>query len=134
VRVNLLGPFSVTRGELSAGPWPRPERQLVLVSPGLRIGREAACEALFPALGAQSAANALSRALSMARAALSPLGDEAVGLLCADRGRIWAGNDLAVEVDQAAHEAVLHKGLAMAPGARRHELLASALGEDGALL
>ena len=70
---------------MRAGPWARPSAkrlaELVLVSPGRRIGKEAACEALFPNLGPQNAANALRKALSMAKAALSPLGEEADGLL-----------------------------------------------------
>ncbi len=51
---NLLGPFSMSRGNDSAGPWPRPGArrlcQMILVSPGRRISREAAREALFPHL------------------------------------------------------------------------------------
>ena len=43
VRATLLGPFSVSRGELRAGPWQRPSArrllQLVLVSPGRQRGR-----------------------------------------------------------------------------------------------
>ena len=106
----------------------------MLVSPGRRIGREAACEALFPNLSDGSAANALRRALSMAKAALSPLGEEAAGLLCADRGRIFVSADLVVEVDSELHSEMLRKALAMAPGAGRDELLCLALGEGGTLL
>jgi hypothetical protein len=55
VWVRLLGTFSLTLGNRAAGPWARPSArrlcELVLVSPGRRIGREAACEALFPHLG-----------------------------------------------------------------------------------
>ena len=129
-------PFSVTLGERTAGPWARPSARrlcgLVLVSPGWRIGREEACEALFPGLGPAAAANALSRALSMARTALSALGEGALGLLSTDRGRIWAGVDL--EVDYEAHEQQLRLGLSTPPGGRRDERLVLALGEEGLLL
>jgi hypothetical protein len=51
VQVSLLGPFSIKVGKRSAGPWYRPPAkrlcELVMVSPGLRIGREAARELLF---------------------------------------------------------------------------------------
>ena len=136
LRAKLLGPFSVTLGERTAGPWARPSARrlcgLVLVSPGRRIGREEACEALFPGLGPAAAANALSRALSMARTALSALGEGALGLLSTDRGRIWAGVDL--EVDFEAHEQELRLGLSTPPGGRRDERLVLALGEEGLLL
>ncbi len=67
LRANLLGPFSVTLGDKSAGPWRRPSAkrlcELVLVSSGRRIARETACEALFPNLNAAAAARRLSQAL-----------------------------------------------------------------------
>ncbi len=136
MRAKLLGPFSVTLGERTAGPWARPSArrlcELVLVSPGRRTGRGEACEALFPGLGPAAAANALSRALSMARTALSALGEGALGLLSADRGRIWAGVDL--EVDFEAHEQELRLGLSTPPGGRRDERLVLALGEEVLLL
>ena len=78
LQVKLLGPFSVSSGDESAGPWPRPVAKrlcgLVLVSAGRRVSRTAACEALFPRLGPYEAARGLSKALSMAHAALSTLG------------------------------------------------------------
>ena len=56
VRVTLLGPFTIRLGERSAGPWYRPPAkrlcELVMVSPGLRVGREVARELLFADLGA----------------------------------------------------------------------------------
>src|SRR5271156_3655662 len=89
VRARLLGPFSLQAGERTGGPWGRPNArrlcELVLVSPGRRIGNEAVCEALFPKLGASTAIPALRRTLFMARAALAPLGPNAAGLLRADR-------------------------------------------------
>jgi class 3 adenylate cyclase/DNA-binding SARP family transcriptional activator/tetratricopeptide (TPR) repeat protein len=136
VRATLLGPFSVTLGEKAAGPWVRPSArrlcELVLVSPGRRIGREAACEALFPGLGPAAAANALSKALSLARTALSSLGEAGLELLSADRGRIWASTGL--EVDFEAHEQELRSGLLLPPGPRRDQLLALGLDVKGVLL
>jgi len=77
LRANLLGPFSVRLGEMSAGPWARPNAkrlcELVMVSPGRRISREAARNELFPMLVPQKADRELSKALSLARAALSNL-------------------------------------------------------------
>lgn len=77
IRVTLLGPFTIKRGERSAGPWHRPPAkrlcELVMVSPGLRVGREVARELLIADL---APAKALSRALSLAREALSALGED----------------------------------------------------------
>ena len=118
VRVRLLGPFSVVSGGRAAGPWPRPSArrlcQLVLVSPGRRVSRDLACEELFPRLEPRAAARSLSKALSMARAALAALGEpDAPPLLEADLTHIWANP--AVEVDAPRHEQALRAGLAMAP-------------------
>ena len=79
VRVRLLGPFSVVSGGRAAGPWPRPSArrlcQLVLMSPGRRVSRDLACDELFPDLDPRAAARSVSKALSMARAALAGLGE-----------------------------------------------------------
>src|SRR5580704_16184715 len=103
VRVRLLGPFSVVSGGRAAGPWPRPSArrlcQLVLVSPGRRVSRDLACDELFPDLDPRAAARSVSKALSMARAALAGLdepgepgepGERAASLLEADLTNIWA--------------------------------------------
>ncbi|MGO9657839.1 MAG: hypothetical protein ACLP7F_05685, partial [Acidimicrobiales bacterium] len=100
VQVHLLGPFSIslggarTRTPTAIGPWPRPSAkrlcELVFVSPGHRVGREQACEALFHGLGATAAARALSKALSMARSVLGGLGHPGPELLQADLNHIWA--------------------------------------------
>lgn len=120
VRVSLLGPFTIKRGGRGAGPWYRPPAkrlcELVMVSPGLRVGRELAQEMLFADLGPSAAANALSRALSLARGALSPLGGEVRGLLQADRAHIWASPDVPLDIDLVAHEAALRTALAMERG------------------
>src|SRR5438034_10721386 len=88
IAVQLLGPFTVTSGEQAAGPWPRPTArrlcELVFVSPGRRVSRDLACEELFPGMEPRAAARALSKALSMARAALAELGEPGAALLGAD--------------------------------------------------
>src|SRR6185437_11985555 len=136
VRVRLLGPFSVVSGGRAAGPWPRPSArrlcQLVLVSPGRRVSRDLVCEELFADLDPRAAARSVSKALSMARAALSNLGEPATTLLEADLTHIWANP--AVEVDAAKHEQALRAALAKSPGHERDDLLATALAEDGELL
>jgi DNA-binding SARP family transcriptional activator len=136
VRVRLLGPFSVVSGGRAAGPWPRPSArrlcQLVLVSPGRRVSRDLACEELFPDLDPRAAARSVSKALSMARAALAGLGDPAASLLEADLTHIWASPT--AEVDAEAHEQALRAALAMGPGHERDTRLAASLAEDGELL
>src|SRR5580765_8045892 len=142
VRVRLLGPFSVTSGGRAAGPWPRPSArrlcQLVLVSPGRRVSRDLACEELFPDLDPRAAARSVSKALSMARAALAGLdepgepGERAASLLEADLTHIWASP--AVAVDATEHEQALRAALAIGPGHERDNLLVAALADDGELL
>jgi adenylate cyclase len=136
VRVRMLGPFSVSRGPRQAGPWPRPSArrlcQLVLVSPGRRVSRDLVCEELFPGLDPHAAARAVSKALSMARAALAELGEPAASLLAADLTHIWASP--AAEVDAEAAEHALRAALSMEPGQDRDGALVAALADDGELL
>ncbi len=138
LRVSILGPFTIKLGERSAGPWYRPPAkrlcELVMVSPGLRIGREVARELLFADLEPAASAKALSRALSLAREALSMLGEEVAGRLRADRAHIWFSADALVEVDMVAHEEALRLALAMEPGALRDASLSVAVAEGGVLL
>jgi class 3 adenylate cyclase len=135
-RVRLLGPFSVTVGGRTAGPWPRPSArrlcELVVMTPGRRVTRDLACEELFPGLDPRAAARSVSKALSMARGTLSELGGPAASLLGADLGHIWASP--AAEVDAEVHEGALRAALSMAPGQNRDDRLAAALAEDGELL
>lgn len=138
VAVRMLGPFTMTFGENTAGPWPRPTAkrlcELLLVSPGRRIGREAACEALFPNLSPDAASNALSKALTLARLVLSRLGAPASELLEADRTNIWVGSNCKLDVDFGPHEEALRSALHMEAGARRDEALVAALSKKGVLL
>ncbi len=138
LRANLLGPFSITLGETSAGPWARPSAkrlcELLLVSGGRRVGREVACEALFPNLGPEQAANALSKALSMVKGALAALGDPAHDLVRADRGHIWIDPECDLEVDLDIVDELLRLGLDMEQGALRDDTLARALAFPGTLL
>src|SRR5271165_5164181 len=101
MRVTLLGPFAIKLGERSAGPWYRPPAkrlcELVMVSPGLRVGREVARELLFADLAPAASANSLSRALSLAREALSTLAKEVPERLRADRAHIWFSAEAPLE-------------------------------------
>ncbi len=137
-RANLLGPFALTLGDRQAGPWTRPSArrllELVLVSRGRCIAREPACDSLFPHLGAFEAANALRKALSMGRAALSGLGTDAPDLLRADRSRIWVEQSVELEVDFEVHQKALRCALSMPPGLERDEHLVRALTLKGTLL
>jgi class 3 adenylate cyclase/tetratricopeptide (TPR) repeat protein/two-component SAPR family response regulator len=136
VQVRLLGPFTVALGDRVAGPWQRPSARrlcaLVMLSPGRRVSRDRACEELFAGREPRAAARAVSKALSMARSTLADLGDPAADLIRADLESIWASP--AVQTDLEAHEQALRAGLALAPGARRDDRLATALAADGELL
>jgi predicted ATPase/class 3 adenylate cyclase len=89
---------------------------------------------LFPSLGPERAAAALSKALSMARAALSVLGEPARELIRADRGHIWIDRECGLEVDLDLVEELLRTGLDTEPGALRDETLTRALAYPGVLL
>jgi class 3 adenylate cyclase len=137
-RANLLGPFSISLGQGYAGPWARPSArrlcQLVLLSPERRISRELAGEALFPNLSPAAAGRALSKALSMARKALSGAGAEATGLLQANHTHIWFGPGAPLEVDLDLQEERLRAALTTEPGAARDDQLVLALSQEGELL
>jgi class 3 adenylate cyclase/DNA-binding SARP family transcriptional activator/tetratricopeptide (TPR) repeat protein len=136
VLVRLLGEFAITAGDRVAGPWPRPSARrlcaLLLVSPGRRVTRDLACEELFPRLEPRAAARSLSKALSMARAALAELGEPGAALLGADLMHLWFSPQIAVDADAQAH--ALRAGLAMPPGLARDDALVAALAADGELL
>lgn len=138
VKVQLLGPFSIRLGEERAGPWPRPSAkrlcELLLVRPDHRLLKEVAREVLFAGLAPDASANALGRAASMARQALSALGETGPRLLQADRCHIWVPENIHLEVDLVTHDAALRRALAMEPGPKRDGALSTALLQDGLLL
>ena len=125
----------MSEGGHSVRSWPRPNArrlcQLVLVSPGRRVSRESAYEALFPSLAPEAAARSLYKVQSMARLTLKELGPHAAGLLCADPSQIWADPALALAVDLDAHEEALHSALGAQPGAGRDAALVEALSTGG---
>ncbi len=135
LNVRLLGRFQVTAGDLSTDHWPRPSArrlcQLLFVSPGRRVSRQTACEALFPSLGLEAAARALYKAQSMARQALGRLGPEARNLLRADPAQMWVAIDVVVAVDLDAHEQALRAALTATPSLERDHSLVQALGVGG---
>ena len=136
VVVRMLGPFTVSACGRAVGAWPRPTArrlcQLVLISPGRRISRDLACEELFPGTDPRAAARALSKALSMARATLSELGEPGASLLGADLTHIWAAPDAIVDADEQA--VALQQALATEPGPGRAGALVAALKDEGELL
>lgn len=138
VRVKLLGPFSISMGERSTGRWERPPArrvcELLLVSPGRRLAREAMCAVLFPEVRPDAALKALSKAVFYARAALAELGPRGASLLQASRAHIWADLGARYEVDLEIHEERLRSALAAAPGLERDDRLVLALSEQGVLL
>ena len=119
------------------GPWPRPSAkrlcELVLLSPGRCITRDRACEELFPHLAPKPAHNAVARALSLARVALSTLGEPATSLLQADRNQIWA-HGICLEVDVESHQGTLKHALSVRSGTDRDQALTEALLTDSPLL
>jgi class 3 adenylate cyclase/DNA-binding SARP family transcriptional activator/tetratricopeptide (TPR) repeat protein len=136
VQARLLGEFAITAGGRTAGPWPRPSARrlcaLLLVSPGRRVTRDLACEELFPRLEPRAAARSVSKALSMARAALAELGEAGPALLGADLTHLWLSPRIAVDAD--AQSDALRAGLALPPGQGRDAALTAALAADGELL
>ena len=138
LEVRLLGRFAVAAGGRTAGPWPRPSArrlcQLLLVSPGRRLSRDGACDALFPSLAPGPAAHALYKAQSMARSVLLPLGPKAGGLLRSDRAQLWFSTDIILHVDLDGHEQALRSALRASPGLDRDTAIIHALATDGVLL
>jgi DNA-binding SARP family transcriptional activator len=133
--VHLLGPFSITLGEWTAGAWARPSAKclcgLVMLSAARSVGREVAYDVLFANLGSTAASNALSRALSLAKSALD---QEASGLLRADRTHIWLVKEIPIDIDLEHHEEALRSALSMEPGSSRDEALSRVLTEERVLL
>ena len=89
---------------------------------------------LFGHLSPAASANALAKALSLAREALTPLGAGGRALLLADRARIWLDEGTEPDIDLVAYERFLRSALSMAPGSQRDVALSEALANDGVLL
>jgi class 3 adenylate cyclase/tetratricopeptide (TPR) repeat protein len=138
LRVNLLGQFSVSLGDEVAGPWPRPTAkrlfELVLISAGLRVLKEAAREKLFPNRGATEGTNGLNQALSMARSTLSALGQPGRDILKADRSVIWVNPAVPLAVDLDLHREMLRRAMGVEPGLKRDHELVLALANEGLLV
>ncbi len=137
VRVTLLGPFTIRLGERSAGPWYRPADkrlcQLVMLSPGRRLGREVARELLFANLAPAASANALSTALSFARDALSAWVTRHPG--CCERTAPTSGSRRRPPSRLTSKRMRRRSGPLLAwPGGPRDAALSRALAEDGVLL
>jgi DNA-binding SARP family transcriptional activator/tetratricopeptide (TPR) repeat protein len=112
---QLLGRMRVTVGGHAITAWPRPSARrllaLLLLAPGHVLARDVIAERLFPHLDPAKAGRAISKSLSMARAALSedPSGS---GILRADQTSVWIAEHVAVEVDLFDHLARLEAALA----------------------
>jgi DNA-binding SARP family transcriptional activator len=136
--VTLFGPFTIRLDGKSTGPWPRPSArrlcELLMLRPDHRLHRDVARETLFANLAPEASANALRRALSMARQALSLLGGEGPHLLQADRFHIWVPTTIPLDIDLVTHEAALRRALATEPGVERDATLSAALVQDRVLL
>ncbi len=138
VTVTLLGRFRIAVNGKEAGPWARPSAkrlcQMLMVHPDHRLVRDVAREMLFANLEPDASANAMRKALSMARDALAPLGEGASGLLRADRDVIWVADGIPLDIDLVRHENAVRSALNMEPGDHRDAALVDALMQNGALL
>ncbi|HEX6128006.1 MAG TPA: AAA family ATPase [Candidatus Limnocylindria bacterium] len=135
LRIQLLGRFAVLLPDgRRAGPWARPTArrlvQLLALRTEHRIGREELADILFPELSPASAANAVAKALSMARSAIGPVGPRHVPALEADRGAIWLSEQVDVEIDLEQHAAAFRAALALTPGEARDAALVAALANE----
>ena len=132
LKVLLLGEFKVMLpdGEV-AGPWIRPSArrvfQVLVLREQHRIGREELAELLFPELKPERAANAVSKALTMVRSALSPF-----DIVKSNRNVIWLEGQL--EVDAEVQRRRLREALAAPPGDSRDASLVAGLEQRGRLL
>ena len=138
IQVSLLGPFTISTGDRTVLSWRRPPArrlcQLVLLSPGRRISREEGCLTPFPNLDPDAAGRALSQALSYARAALHPLGEEASRLMQADKSHIWANPSVPVHIDLEIQQERLRLALGADPGMERDDMIVAALANERVLL
>ena len=138
VQVTVLGPFTIKLGQQGAGPWDRPPArrlcELVMLSPRRRVGREMARETLFAELAPTKSAKALSKALSLARQALSPLGEMAARCCGQTVPTSGVPEEVPIDIDLVAHEEALRSALKTEPGGRRDAALSEALEDELVLL
>jgi DNA-binding SARP family transcriptional activator len=138
VTVTLLGQFTISFEGRSAGPWPRPSArrlcELLMLRPDHRLVREIVREMLFPNLPGRASARALSKAVSLARQAVRPLGSGGPQLVQTGRDHIYVPPETVMEIDLVRHHDALCCALAMKPGEARDTGLSAALLENGVLL
>ena len=139
LRVQLLGRFGLILPDgRRAGPWGRPTArrlvQLISLRPEHRLGREAAADLLFPDLSPAGSANGVAKALSMARAAIGPVGPGGVPALVSDRTSIWIHETVDLRSDLDDLVETLHAALAMSPGTARDAALTRATDAEPTLL
>jgi hypothetical protein len=127
VTVTFLGPFTINLDGKGAGPWPRPSAkrlcELLMLASHRRLAKEVVREMLFPNLAPDASANALRKALSMARRAMLPLGGVGPRLVRADREQISVPSEIPTEIDLVTHQNALRCALAMDPGRARDAAL-----------
>ena len=128
LRARLLGPFRVEVGERVIERWERPSArrlvQYLLLSSAHTASREQLMEALCTGLEGDRAANALAKALSMARSAL---GEGVVG-----SSRSFVRLAVPVETDLDVAIAALERATSLGPA--RQAALEDALAIEGELL
>jgi DNA-binding SARP family transcriptional activator len=128
MRARLLGPFRVEVGERVITHWERPSArrlvQYLLLANAHSASREQLMEALCPDLDHERAANALAKALSMARSALGE------GVIESSRSFVRLASP--VETDLEIAMAALQHTTAAGPA--RRAALEDALAIDGELL
>ena len=88
------------------------------MSPGRRVSRDLACEELFPGLDPRAAARSVSKALSMARAALAGLGEPAGASLLKEQPAPRLGLARRGEVNTVEHRAGPPRRAGDGPGPR----------------
>ena len=128
LRARLLGPFRVEIGERVIERWERPSArrlvQYLLLAHAHTASREQLMEALSPGLDRDRGANAIAKAISMARSAL---GEHVV-----EASRSFVRLAVPVETDLVIAMAALERATAVGPG--RRAALEDALALEGELL
>jgi DNA-binding SARP family transcriptional activator/tetratricopeptide (TPR) repeat protein len=112
--------------------WPRPSARrlvaLLLLAPGHVLPRDQVADRLFPHLEPAKAGRAVSKSLSMARAAMTN-GEHGGDILAADLASIWIADHVEVEVDLLEHLTALEVALDAPDAAARTEQLRHVLAD-----